>query len=81
MYIGPWQEYSLSKGKQTEKVQNDVRKEIENVLLQTLDPNAAGAALKAMEQYFQQHPAQTEGNHNSSTQPFSTSSSTRFSIS
>jgi hypothetical protein len=56
MYIGPWQEFRLSKAKQSQgKTQDELRKEIENVLLQTLDPNAAETALKAMDGYFHQH--------------------------
>eukprot|EP01040_Poterioochromonas_malhamensis_P007904 gene7904-8544_t len=57
MYIGPWQEYNLSKEKkhlQSNQIPTDVRKGIEDVLLQSLDPNAAKAALQAMNQYLQQ---------------------------
>jgi hypothetical protein len=56
MYIGPWQEFRLSKAKQSQgKTQDELRKEIENVLLKTLDPDAAETALKAMDGYFHQH--------------------------
>lgn len=61
MYIGPWQEYKLSKEKthHQNSVPTHVQKEIEDVLLQTLGPNAAHTALKAVDQYFQQQQQQT----------------------
>jgi hypothetical protein len=55
MYIGPWQEYSLSKERKVPNISKNVIKGIEDVLLQSLEPDAAHAALKAMDQFLQQN--------------------------
>jgi hypothetical protein len=59
MYIGPWQEYNLSRGKASVNVirtvqQDKLKRDLEQALTSTLDPNAAQAALKAMETILQQ---------------------------
>lgn len=55
MYIGPWQEYSLSKARTTAGVNEQLRPSIEQALLSTLDPEAAQKALEAMKPYLDGH--------------------------
>ena len=56
MYIGPWQEYNLSKARTGAEVGNKVneslRPGIEQALLQSLDPEVAKKAMEAMMPYF-----------------------------
>ena len=59
MYIGPWQEYNLSRGKSSSSTvkavqQEKLKKDLEQALTSTLDPNAARAAMKVMETILQQ---------------------------
>lgn len=54
MYIGPWQEYNLSKNKQpANKNTSNIRKELEETLLKNLDENSAQAAIQAVSSFFQ----------------------------
>lgn len=52
MYIGPWQEYNLSKTR-SNRVNEHLRPGIEQALLNKLDPEAAKIALEAMIPYFE----------------------------
>lgn len=55
MYIGPWQEYSLSKQRKGNDGTVELKKGIEAAIASSLDPTAAQAAIEAMETYFKQH--------------------------
>lgn len=65
MYIGPWQEYKLSKQRSTQRQPQgpvsmtvEMKKELESALKSTLDSSAAEAAMKAMDNFFKsQNPA------------------------
>lgn len=51
MYIGPWQEYNLSRSRAS-RVDERLRPGIEQALLSTLDPETAQKAMEAMIPYF-----------------------------
>eukprot|EP01032_Pedospumella_encystans_P017593 gene17593-20039_t len=51
MYIGPWQEYNLSRSRASH-VDERLRPGIEQALLSTLDPETAQKAMEAMIPYF-----------------------------
>jgi len=52
MYIGPWQEYNLSKRTPKSGVDSSLKPDIEKALMSSLDPEAARIALAAMKPYF-----------------------------
>jgi len=56
MYIGPWQEYNLSKARASNRQhQQSLRNDIENAILSSLDPQTAQIALAAVNPYFNQN--------------------------
>jgi hypothetical protein len=57
MYIGPWQEYNLSKTRTVALVNEQLRPNIEQALLSTLDPEVAQKAMEAMLPYFEKQRA------------------------
>lgn len=59
MYIGPWQEYNLSKARSS-RVDAKLRPGIEQALLSTLDPATAQKAMEAMIPYFEKPSAPTQ---------------------
>lgn len=64
MYIGPWQEYNLSKKSTANKVNAHLRPSIEQALLSTLDPEAAKKAMEAMTPYFEKQSYMGAPTHN-----------------
>lgn len=66
MYIGPWQEYNLSKkAASNNRVNAQLRPSIEQALLSTLDPEAAKKAIEAMTPYFEKQASTGMPTHNS----------------
>ena len=68
MYIGPWQEYNLSRSRASH-VDEKLRPSIEQALLSTLDPETAQKAMEAMIPYFNKPsaPAQARSGHHQTT--------------
>lgn len=52
MYIGPWQEYNLSRKQANPTLNPAIRNEIEKAIQDSLDPESAKIALKAMNPYL-----------------------------
>ncbi len=68
MYIGPWQEYNLSKQSKQTLINASTRNDIEKAIYASLDPEAAKLAIQALNPVLNQK-EQNQGSNSSRRPP------------